>query len=290
MDSMKQGSPSARALRYLQKMYQVDGWLLPETARCIVCISDAQRRKGTRGSIAEIGVHHGKLFILLCLLRSEGEVAVGYDLFGRQTENIDRSGEGDLATLKKNLQRMDINDSHLKLITANSLELNSAMVLRDSEAPIRLFSVDGGHTADITSNDLSIAANTIAEDGVVILDDFFNEAWPDVSTGASLFLRDNPEMLVPFAILGNKVFFAKTSTVADAFREILLKSTFVAGHLESKVSEFFGHRVFVGIDTRMVIRVGPRLGLLFRCVSLVRSPRVLAQKIKGRLRRLRARS
>src|ERR1035441_9365724 len=97
MDLTKLDSPSAQALRYVQKMYQVDGWLLPEAARCIVCLHDAQRRNGTRGSVAEIGVHHGKLFMLLCLLRNEGEIAVGYDLFDRQNENIDRSGEGDLA-------------------------------------------------------------------------------------------------------------------------------------------------------------------------------------------------
>jgi hypothetical protein len=37
---------------------------------------------------------------------------------------------------------------------------------------------------------------------VIILDDFFNEAWPGVSTGTAQFLRDNPKVIVPFAILG----------------------------------------------------------------------------------------
>jgi hypothetical protein len=84
-------------------------------------------------------------------------------------------------------------------------------------------------------------------------------------------------VLVPFAVLGNKVFFAKTNKVADAFRQILWQSKFVAGHFETKVSEFFGYPVFVGFDARMAVRVSPKLGLLIHRVSLLRSPHVVAK-------------
>jgi hypothetical protein len=79
-----------------------------------------------------------------------------------------------------------------------------------------LFSIDGGHTAEIAHNDLSIAAESIGADGVILLDDFFNEWWPGVATGTSQFLRDSPSTIIPFAIVGNKVFFAKTKKMADA--------------------------------------------------------------------------
>src|SRR5882757_5016230 len=164
MDLERVDSASEHALRYMQNMDGVHGWLLPQAARCIVCLDDAQRRNGVRGSVAEIGVHHGKLFILLCLLRNEGEIAVGYDLFDQQDQNVDRSGKGSLEVLRDHLRHMNLGTSHVKLITANSLELTGARVVRDSESPVRLFSIDGGHTADITRNDLSIAAEAIADD------------------------------------------------------------------------------------------------------------------------------
>jgi hypothetical protein len=289
MNLEKLDSASAHALRYVKNMDAVHGWLLPEAARCIVCLHDAQRRNGVRGSVAEIGVHHGKLFILLCLLRNEGEIAVGYDLFGQQDQNIDNSGKGSLGILRDNLRHVNVATSHIKLITANSLELTGATVLRDSESPVRLFSIDGGHTAEITRNDLSIAAEAIADDGVVILDDFFNEAWPGVATGTAQFLRDDRKKLVPFAILGNKVFFARTVAVADAFRQVLSQSKIVAERLVRKGSEFFGHPVFVGYDPRTVLRVSPRIGLLVHRVGLLGRPQVLAQRIKRKIQMKRAR-
>jgi hypothetical protein len=277
-----------QALRYVKNMDRVHGWLLPEAARCIVCLDDAQRRNGVRGSIAEIGVHHGKLFILLCLLRNEGEIAVGYDLFGLQDQNIDASGKGSLAVLRDHLRQMKVAASGVKLITANSLELTAAGVLSDSESPVRLFSIDGGHTADITRNDLSIAAEAIADDGVIILDDFFNEAWPGVSTGTAQFFRDYPQRLVPFAIMGNKVFFTRAQAVADTYRQTLSQSKMVTGQLVSKVSELFGHPVLVGYDARPVLRVSPRMGLFIRRVGLLGRPHVLAQSIKRKIRMRRS--
>jgi hypothetical protein len=270
-------------------MDRVHGWLLPEAARCIVCLHDSQRRNGVRGGVAEIGVHHGKLFILLCLLRDEGEIAVGYDLFDQQDQNIDRSGKGSLEILRDNLRQVNVGTSHVKPITANSMELTGARVRTDSESPVRLFSIDGGHTAEITRNDLSIAAEAIADDGVIILDDFFNEAWPGVATGTAQFLRDHPQRLVPFAILGNKVFFARTEAAAESFRQILSRSDIVAERWVLKSSEFFGHPVLVGYDAGAVFRVSPRMGLLIHRVGLLSRPRALVQGIKRRIRMKRLR-
>ena len=37
---------------------------------------------GVTGHVGEIGVHHGRLFILLCLARNEGERAFAVDVYG----------------------------------------------------------------------------------------------------------------------------------------------------------------------------------------------------------------
>src|SRR4051794_35550378 len=72
-------SPVDRYLRYGCKF--VKGWMQPAAALMIRTVSEVQIGLGVRGNIAEIGVHHGKLFVLLYLLRRETETAVAIDLF-----------------------------------------------------------------------------------------------------------------------------------------------------------------------------------------------------------------
>src|SRR5262245_20325013 len=74
---------------------RVEGWLTPLAAEALVDLAGIQKRLEIRGPICEVGVHHGKLFILLHLLTIAPEASVGWDLFERQGENVDQSGRGD---------------------------------------------------------------------------------------------------------------------------------------------------------------------------------------------------
>ncbi len=57
-------APSA-ADRYLAHgMAEVRGWLETESARVVRALQRLQDANGVRGNVAEIGVHHGKLFLL----------------------------------------------------------------------------------------------------------------------------------------------------------------------------------------------------------------------------------
>ena len=65
----------------------VEGWLSPLGLTFIDALESSQRQHGVTGHVAEIGVHHGKLFILLSLLgthllveREHGVAAVLYQL------------------------------------------------------------------------------------------------------------------------------------------------------------------------------------------------------------------
>jgi len=83
--------------------FYVDGWLRTEAALVIAALSDRQHALSMRGGVAEIGVHHGKLFILLYLLSRTPEKAVAIDLFADQHLNVDLSGSGDLHKFRRNL-------------------------------------------------------------------------------------------------------------------------------------------------------------------------------------------
>lgn len=180
---------------------------------------------GIAGGVAEIGVHHGKLFILLYLLGENGESAVAIDLFSHQELNIDRSGQGDLEVLKQNLRRhADV--SRLVVHEGDSTQLSSAQMMELGRGPLRLISIDGGHTAEITAHDLATAEGALAEGGIVILDDCFKEMWPGVIDGVHQHFS-TPRSIVPFGIGSNKTFFCHPQFApryAGALRELEVNS------------------------------------------------------------------
>jgi hypothetical protein len=165
---------------------EVAGWLIDTAVDAIVALALTQERLGVQGGVCEIGIHHGRSFILLHLLASGH--AAAYDLFEQQGENVARSGLGDKDLFLLNLKRHGCDASRIVVKSRNSLALTAAEVMADTQGQVRLFSVDGGHTAEITASDLCLAESTLARGGLVILDDFFNEAWPAVAEGACRYL------------------------------------------------------------------------------------------------------
>ncbi len=196
----------------------VSGWMAPAPIDAIRRLSEAQT---DGGHVAEIGIHHGQLFILLALLCGADERAVGFDLFENQDENIDGSGLGDREQLEKNLIDAGVPGDRVLLETRNSMRLQPADVQGLVGGRVRLFSVDGGHTAAITTNDLWVAERTLTKGGIVILDDAFNTMWPGVGEGMHNYLRHRSCNLIPFGIVDNKTFFTNDAHSADLYREVL---------------------------------------------------------------------
>lgn len=211
------------------------GWLSPGAGEAILLLSEEQRRAGVAGGVAEIGVHHGKLFILLYLLGEEGEPAVAVDLFSKQELNVDRSGAGDLDVFRRNLARhADL--SRLTVHEGDSTLLDAAKLRVLGQGPLRMVSIDGGHTAEITAHDLATAEGALAEGGIVILDDAFNEMWPGVMDGIHRHLAGS-QAIVPFAIGANKTFFCRPGCAARYARTLRT--------LEARIVDqvFLGHPV-----------------------------------------------
>jgi len=220
----------------------VDGWLHPTAIDILRTIFHAQDAAGLRGAMCEIGVHHGRLFIMLCLAASSGEQAIAYDLFARQDENVDGSGRGDLQILLRNLERHQCDRSRVKAVQINSLTLDADRVIADCGSRPRAFSIDGGHTAEVTCHDLATAHRAICRGGVIILDDFFNEQWPGVAEGAYRYMTSQPGGLIPIAIAGNKVLFTDDAEWAENYKRSLegLKRKYF-----TKTSLLFGYEVVV---------------------------------------------
>lgn len=187
----------------------VKGWVLPGAIQAIVGLSEEQRKTGISGGVAEIGVHHGRLFILLYLLGDTGERAVAVDLFTYQELNIDHSGAGDLACFKKNLKR-HADTSRLVLYEGDSMKLDPQQLVGLGRGQLRWISIDGGHTPEITSHDLYVSEGALVSGGVIVLDDCFNETWPGVVEGVHQYFSSS-RSIVPFGIGANKTFFCHKS-------------------------------------------------------------------------------
>lgn len=223
---------------YRQRGLQsVEGWLDRYSADFIATIAAVQRRNRWSGALGEIGVHHGKLFILLQLNAAQGEALFAIDLFENQQLNIDRSGCGNREIFLRNIARWGGNADTITIITKSSLETAPDEIL-DAVGPVRLASIDGGHTEECTFNDLLLIERVVADYGVVIIDDCFNQHWPGVSTGVAKYLMRPTPALHPFAISPNKVYFARPGFVGRYRQEIRA----VERRLD-KESVFFGNAV-----------------------------------------------
>lgn len=232
----------------------VKGWLAPEVLRILAVFDTTQRARSVSGAVAEIGVHHGRLFIGLDLLQRDDERSVAIDIFGDQQLNIDTSGRGDLARFRKNIGRWSSLDK-LVIHQGDSTKMSATKLRELAGADIRLFSVDGGHTDSIVFSDMTLAEAALAPGGIVIADDVFNEQWPDVASGTQRYLQQGGR-LTPFAIGFNKVFFAMPD-YADYYRAALTARFDDNYLIFVKSSHYMTHQVLV------LARTPRRPGALF---------------------------
>lgn len=219
---------------------KVGGWLEPTTAEFIATISSLQHQARYSGAVGEIGVHHGKLLILLRLAADRDERVFAIDVFEDQSLNVDGSGHGDRQILEDNLKRWCGSAQNVSIIAKSSLDVTPDELLATC-GRVRLVSIDGGHTAECTYNDLKLI-EAVAHDYVVVaLDDYFNEDWPDVSTNAARYMSESNTRLRPFAITPNKIFLT-TPEYNEAYRLKLATHTPFRSY---KTSEMFGSKVDV---------------------------------------------
>lgn len=195
------------AYLYLTRMDEVQGWLLRTTAAGMLELLWAQEERGAQGSgLAEVGIHHGKSFLVLTAAAMEQERLFAIDVFEQQELNLDLSGKGDRDVFLENLEWF-FPGAAPTVIARSSAELWEVLPDLGMQG-LRFFSVDGGHTRALTVNDLRLADRTLAEDGVCALDDLLNPHWTGVISGLVDFLRDS-RSLVPFALLPNKLMLCR---------------------------------------------------------------------------------
>ena len=190
--------------------HEVEGWVTEGALSVMMVCDQLQRSVGRVGPIIEIGVHHGRFFIANALTCTTNERAMAIDVFEDQHLNIDQSGKGDRARFEANLLACQVDPTMIDIVKGDSLKLRTKDFGKAYIGTTRLFSVDGGHTIRHVLNDMALAASVIDDYGVVIVDDFFNQLWPDVTQGTYEYLAKFKN-LAPFAYGDNKLYLCKPS-------------------------------------------------------------------------------
>jgi hypothetical protein len=220
--------------------HEVDGWFSGNQLDMFLIADEMQKRIGITGAVGEIGVHHGRLFILMMLLRRQGEKAVAMDVFDLQEFNTDFSGLGDLNTFLANVDRHVGSRSDLEIVKADSMQLEPTDILKVTDGTrFRMFSVDGSHTTHNTANDLRVAHRLLRQGGIIVVDDYFNGGYPMVAEGVARFMLLEPVVnIVPVLAGANKVVFTTKShhrEYLEAYRNLV-----VGGGAWLTEREFFG--------------------------------------------------
>lgn len=186
----------------------IEGWVNPDLLRSLELVDAFQQEHGIRGGALEIGLHHGKFFLPLLLLRQPGEAGVGIDVFEDQAKNIDSSGLGSREQVEANLRRYLGSGHDVRLLHRDTLSLNTLdrfELLRDC-GPFRIVSIDGGHTKTHCVNDLLFSQDILQNGGVIILDDFITPHWPGVMEGVAHLFEQHAPRIAPVAWGLNKLF------------------------------------------------------------------------------------
>ncbi len=225
---------------------QIEGWCDPFLWQAIEPIHVAQEALGVTGPVGEIGVHHGKFLIGLMKTKGAATGNLAIDVFDLQQFNLDNAGAGSIEVLCSNLARCGYGDDAVRIVRADSMALGTANIvdLRGGpEGGYLLFSVDGSHMVEHTVNDIRLAMELTAAQGVIMIDDFFAHDWPGVSEGiARLYINDTPRF-VPLLAGYNKLFLCHISLhkhFLDALRD------HVRAHLPTATAKavmLFGHRM-----------------------------------------------
>jgi hypothetical protein len=233
-------SPALR--KYLRrKIYSVNGYLKSLDARLIVALASWQAGNKIAGALAEIGVHHGKLFFLLALSRQVGEKSLAIDLFEDDEMNASTRYGGRGRAFSTHAARLNVTLESTEVQKADSLTLTSDDIL-SRVGRVRIFSVDGGHLYHHVAHDLPLVFSTLAPGGVIAVDDFCNSEWPEVTSATYDFVRAQQGKIVP-AILTKKKLYLAAPDVASAYGEFATR--FAAGekHTRRQLVEVMGREV-----------------------------------------------
>lgn len=111
--------------------------------------------------------------------------------------------------------------AEIGIIKSSSFDVTADHIINEY-GYARLLSVDGGNDEKMVLHDLYLCDRVMAEQGIIIVDDYFSEGWPGVSCACARYFLDDGSRFRPFAISPNKVYLTSRDHLAFYRRELAL--------------------------------------------------------------------
>jgi len=214
---------------------------------CMI-ISKIQHDNNIFGSVGEMGVHHGRFTGCIFITARSGEDLIVADVFEQQDKNVDGSGLGNKELFFQGTALYGINESAIHTVfTGSTDEIPFGWAKASNFHPFRFISVDAGHTARLTFNDLDLAFCNLARGGVVVVDDLFHDHWVGVTEGImQYFMAGSEPNVFPFLICDNKLFMTNDRSMHSTLYNALLTNPETSGiFLDNAHTDFGGSKEFL---------------------------------------------
>lgn len=197
----------------------VEGWLFGNAANATSDLLREQTRRGLYGDILEIGVYHGKYFIVLANNTCPGERCVALDIFHSDVPS-DTNAWGDRDIFLANV-RTYAPDCDLVVIEANSTALDANAAKTLDEGTYRCISIDGGHDYTCVLSDLWLAQRLVTPGGIVIMDDWGNPNWLSVQQALNAYEAQGGTLIRSTAGLTNKMVLTTDGAWAAIYAQVI---------------------------------------------------------------------
>jgi len=165
-----------------------------------------QSEEGVTGPIAEIGAFEGRFFIALAHALEPGEVALGIDIFSWPNEQVQQRFEA-------NCLRHGIGPERRVTVKGDAGAMTPAELTGHAGGQrLRFIHIDGEHSRKALAKDLALATASLAEGGLIVLDDMLHPGYPTLMVAVQDYLEANPE-IVPLCIIDRETIVGATKFV-----------------------------------------------------------------------------
>lgn len=199
----------------------IEGWCNINLLHLAYELHVLQKNAAVSGGAGEIGVHHGKFFIPLALLKSSFK-NIAIDVFSIPYGNVDKSGKGDYDIFLENIKSYLPCNCEPIIWEGDSLHItcNEVATFTEEYGKLSMFSIDGSHTCEHTFNDLILAEHFLGAGGIIFVDDFYNPDWPGVHEGVAKYFYFHSYKFVPLCFGFQKLILCDLSYHKFYFKQI----------------------------------------------------------------------
>ncbi|MEV7782194.1 class I SAM-dependent methyltransferase [Kitasatospora sp. NPDC088351] len=186
----------------------IPGWFFNVDQEAFGHFLSAQNEAGRTGDILELGTYLGRSAVLLGDHLKPGEQLTVCDLFDSEAGDADNAAEMTMS-YRKTLTRSAFEANYLAFHARLPVIVQApTSALADGRIPAgscRFVHVDASHLYEHVAGDIGVARAALAEDGLVVLDDYRSEHTPGVSAAVwqAVFTGGlRPVLLTPMKFYG----------------------------------------------------------------------------------------